>query len=327
MSVVLLWFAIGLPLANAAQAPSKLVVGLISTTTAEETRKKWQPLLGDLSKNLGMPVESVASTNYADIVSGLREGRIHVAWMGNKIALEAVEDEKAQVFVQFVKLDGSLGYKSLLITPLNGQIKSLDDALGKKGSYVFMNGDPKSTSGYLVPSYYVFSRNKITPEAQFAKVISGNHKTNFMAIAKGEADLATNNTEDMEKFKKDYPEEFKRVRIIWQSTLIPNDPMLYRNDLPGPIKVKLEKFFLGYGKSGTQLKTLEQIHGLSGFKRSNNAQLIPIADLELFSQLRKNQDDEKKSAQEKQQAYEAITARFGKLGAVLQLDRNRLRAN
>lgn len=325
LSVVLVLLGFGIQLAQAAESPSKLVVGLISTTTADETRKQWKPLLDDLSKSLGMPVEAVASTNYADIVTGLREGRIQLAWMSNKLALEAVEGEKAQVFVQFIKLDGSLGYKSLLITPQASPIKSLEDVLGKKGSFSFMNGDPKSTSGFLVPSYYVFARNKIKPETQFAKVISGNHKTNFMAVAKGEVDLATNNTEDMEKFKKDFPEEFKKVRIVWQSTLIPNDPMLYRADLSEGLKVKLEKFFLAYGKNPAQLKTLEQIHGLSGFKRSTNAQLIPIADLELFTQLRKNQDDEKKSALEKQQAFEAITARFGKLGAVLQLDRNRQR--
>ena len=325
LSAILLFLSCCSHLAAAAESPSKIVVGLISTTTTDETRKQWKPLLDDLSKSIGVQVDAVASTNYADIVNGVREGRIQVAWLSNKIGLEAVEGDKAQVFVQFIKLDGSLGYKSLLIVPQNSPIKSLEDIIAKKGSYSFMNGDPKSTSGYLVPSYYVFARNKITPESQFAKVLSGNHQKNFLAVAKGEVDVATNNTEDMEHFKKDFPEEFKKVRIIWQSTLIPNDPMLYRNDLPESLKAKIEKFFLAYGKNPAQLKTLEQIHGLSGFKRSTNAQLIPIADLELFTQLRKNQDDEKKSATEKQQAFEAITARFGKLGAVLQLDRNRTR--
>lgn len=319
-----LWIKPGM----AAEVPSKIMVGLIATTTAEETRKVWKPLLDDLAKSIGQPVDSIASTNYADIVGAIREGKVQIAWMGNKVALEAIESEKAQIFAQFIKLDGSLGYKSLLITPQASTIKSLEDVVRTKGTYSFMNGDPKSTSGYLVPSYYVFARNKITPEGQFAKVSIGNHQKNFLAVAKGEVDLATNNTEDMEKFKKDFPEEFKKIRIVWQSTLIPNDPMLYRSDLPESLKTKIEKFFLAYGKPNAgQMKTLEQIHGVSGFKRSTNAQLIPIADLELFNLLRKNQDDEKKSSAEKQQAFEAITARFGKLGAVLQLDRNRTHAD
>ncbi len=143
-------------------------------------------------------------------------------------------------------------------------------------------------------------------------------------MAKGEVDIATNNTEDMERLKKEMPEEYKKVRIFWSSTLIPNDPILYRTELPDALKIKIENFFFSYGKHGpAQLKTLEQIHGLSGFKKSTNAQLVPIADLELFNLLRRNQDDDKKSPVEKQQIFETLMARFGKLGALLQMDRNR----
>jgi phosphonate transport system substrate-binding protein len=310
--------------AAAGSEPRKITMALISTTTAEETRKNWQPLLDDFAKSMGQPVDAIVSTNYSEIVAALREGRAQVAWMGNKPALEAVEGDKAQIFAQFIKLDGSLGYKSLLIVPQGSPIKSLDDMLKQKGSLSFLNGDPKSTSGYLVPGYYVFARNKITPESQFAKVANGNHQKNFLAVAKGEVDVATNNSEDMERFKKDHPEEFKKVKVVWSSTLIPNDPMLYRTDLPEAQKAKIERFFLNYGKNDArQLKALNEIHGLSGFKKSNNAQLIPIADLELFNLLRRNQDDEKKSPAEKQKVFEEITARFGKLGAVLTLDRTR----
>ncbi len=118
----------------------------------------------------------------------------------------------------------------------------------------------------------------------------------------------------MERLQRELPEEFKKVRVLWTSPMIPNDPLIYRTDLSDSMKGKLEKFFLSYGKGGAhQQKVLDEILKLSGFRKSSNAQLIPIADLELFSQLRKNQDDEKKSPAEKQKAADGPHAQRGKI--------------
>lgn len=310
-----------------AQAQSKITVALISTQPVEDTRKDWKPLLDDMSKSIGVPVDAFISNDYTATVNAIREGRAHVAWLGNKLALEAIDGDKAQVFAQVVKKDGSQGYKSVLIVPADSAIRSLDDIVTKKATYSFRNGDPKSTSGYLVPSYYAFSQKKISADSHFTKVTTGNHQSNFIAVAKGETDVATNNTEDMDRLQKEMPEEFKKVRVVWTSPLIPNDPVIYRTDLSEAMKGKIEKFFLSYGKGGAhQAKVLDEILKLSGFKKSSNAQLIPIADLELFSQLRKNQDDEKKSPAEKQKAADALMARFGSLSALLTMDRMQKRS-
>ncbi len=307
-------------------AIDKITMALISTQSVEETRKDWKPLLEDMSKQVGVPVDAFISTNYAEVVTAIREGKANVAWLGSKLALEAIEGDKAQVFAQVVKKDGSQGYKSVLIVPHNSPIRTLDDVIAKKGVYSFLNGDPKSTSGFLVPSYYAFSLKKIQPATHFKSVVNGGHQKNFIAIAKGEADLATNNTEDMERLQKEMPEEYKKVRVIWTSPMIPNDPIIYRSDLPESMKTKLENFFLSYGKkSKEQAKILDEILKLASFKKSSNAQLIPIADLELFSLLRKNQDDEKKSPAEKQKTADALMTRFGSLSALLTMDRMRSR--
>lgn len=312
---------------NVHAADNKITVALISTQPVEDTRKEWKPLLDDMSKSIGVPVDAFISANYSDVANAIRDGRAQVSWLSNKLALETVEGDKAQVFAQVVKKDGSQGYKSVLIVPQNSPIKSLDDILAKKGTYTFMNGDPKSTSGYLVPAYYAFSQKKVQPETHFKSMTFGNHQKNFLAVAKGEVDVATNNTEDMERLQKELPEEFKKVRVVWTSVQIPNDPVIYRTDLSDAMKGKIETFFLNYGKKNpAQAKTLDEILKLSGFKKSSNAQLIPIADLELFNQLSKNQNDEKKSAAEKQKTFDALMARFGSLSALLTMDRMEKRA-
>jgi phosphonate transport system substrate-binding protein len=312
-------------LAQNKESTKKITVGLISTTTQDETKKRWQPLLDALEKRVNVKTELIVSTNYADILKSIQENKVQVAWLSNKLALEAIEDGKAAIFVQMVKLDGSRGYKSVLITPASNPIQKLDDVLAKRGAYSFSNGDPKSTSGFLVPSYYVFAKNKATPEQVFNKILSGNHKSNFMAVARGEVDVATNNTEDLERFKTEMPDQFRKIRVFWESPLIPNDPLLYRTDLSLDLRTRLQEFFVNYGKNGTneEAKVLKDILGLSGFKVSNNVQLKPIADIELFNALHSGWYDEKLTPEQRQKNFDALMARFGKLGVLLELDRGR----
>ncbi|RJF92068.1 phosphate/phosphite/phosphonate ABC transporter substrate-binding protein [Noviherbaspirillum saxi] len=224
-----------------------------------------------------------------------------------------------------VKLDGSRGYKSVLITSAKKPINKLDDVLLNRGIYSFSNGDANSTSSFLVPGYYAFAKNKATPEQIFKSVVSGSHKRNFLAVASGEVDVTTNNTEDLERFKQEMPEQFEKIRVFWESPLVPHDPLLYRADLPKALKAKIQDFFIGYGKENNvnEMKVLNNILGLSGFKASNNAQLHPIADIERFNALHSSWQNEKLTPEQRQKRFEEVTARFGRLGAMLKLDRGR----
>ncbi len=304
--------------------PRQITIGLIATTTAEDTQKRWQPVIDDFAKYTKMEVHVVVSTDYNKILAGLKSNTIQLAWLGNKAALDAVEDQHATVFAQLVKKDGSRGYNSVLITPAKSPIKSLTDILMNKGVYSFYDGDKGSTSGYLVPAYYAFAKNKVEPARLFKKITVGNHKINLQAVIDGQVDVATNNTEELDRLKKEAPEQFNKVRVIWTSPLIPNDPLLYRKDLPVATKDKIEEFFVTYGKPknpASQHDVLQNILDLSGFQHSTDAQLIPIADLTMFGQLRSDMYDANLSTEQKQKVFEDITARFAKLDAALEMAR------
>jgi phosphonate transport system substrate-binding protein len=304
-----------------AQAAEKLTVGLIATTSIEDTRKRWQPLLDDLAKNTGAEVSAAVSTSYNDILAGLKNNTIQIAWLSSKVALDAVEDGKATVFAQMVKSDGSRGYNSVLIVSNKSALTSFEQIVAKPGVFIFADGDKKSTSGHLVPAYYLFAKNKTDPAKLFKKVLSGNHQANFSSILRGEADVATFNTEEMDRLKKEAPDQLDKVRVIWSSPLIPNDPMMYRKDLSPAMKTRIEDFFANYGKQKGNAETLKNILNLSGFQRSNDSQLKPVADLTLFSVLRENLNNPNLSDAQKQKKFDEVSARFGKLSFALEIAR------
>jgi phosphonate transport system substrate-binding protein len=289
--LALLAIPAALSAASALSAPAgaasseAFTVGLIAAGTTEQVIASWKPLTDALARELQVPVKVIASRNYADISNALRDGSVQLAWINNKLAIELVETDQAQVFAQMVRLDGTRGYKSVLLARKDGAVRSVADLVARPGTLRFGSGDRKSTSGFLVPNYYVFAKNKIDPDRHFAQVTHANHLDNFLAVADGRIDVATNNTEEIPRYQAEYAERFAKVAVIWESPLIPNDPLLYRKDLPAATQQKIRKFILGYGRTAQEKAALVSINGLAGFKASSNYQLRPVVDLELFQAL------------------------------------------
>ena len=140
--------------------------------------------------------------------------------------------------------------------------------------------------------YYVFAKNKIDAKTFFKVTRGANHESNALAVANKQIEVATNNSENVEKVKDRLPEKFNDIRIIWTSPLIPLDPLVMRKDLPEATKKSVRDFFYSYGKTAqTEKDNLMKVSKLSGFKVSTNAQLIPILQLGLFKDRNKFEAD------------------------------------
>lgn len=297
-----------------AQELKEINFGIISTESSQNLKSDWQPLLDDLAKKTGYKVNAFFAPDYAGVIEGMRFGKVQLAWFGNKSAMEAVDRANGEVFAQMVNADGTQGYYSHLIVHKDSPYKTLEDVLKNAKNMSFGNGDPNSTSGFLVPSYYVFAQNKLDAKTTFKVSRGANHETNALSVANKQVDVATNNSENLEKIKDRLPEKFKDIRVIWTSPLIPSDPLVMRKDLPEVSKQKLKDFFYNYGKGGQQEKdVLMKLSKLSAFKPSTNAQLVPIRQLELFKDRNKFEADATMPAAEKQTKVAEIDRKLAEL--------------
>ena len=302
-----------------AQDVKEINFGIIATEKAGALRQMWEPFLADMSKATGMKVNGFYATDYAGIIEAQRFNKIQVAWYGNRSAMDAVDRSNGEVFAQFVDLDGTPGYYSYLITHKDSGITSLDQVLKNGKSYSFGIGDPASTSGTLVPTYYVFTMNKLDPRTHFRVTRSSNHEGNFLAVLNKQVDVATSNSEMTDKVKEKTPERMEQIRILWTSPLIPRDPLVWRKDLPADVKQKVRDFVLTYGKDDREKEILKNMYRLAGFKASSDSQLIPIRQLELAKDRKKFEDDANLSDADKRARLADIDA---KLDALAKLARN-----
>ncbi len=282
--------ALGLSLASV--HAQDINFGIISTESTQNLKQDWQPLIDDMSRQTGLKVTAFFAPDYAGIIEGMRFNKVHIGWFGNKSAMEAVDRASGEVFAQMVNADGTKGYYSHLIAHRDSPVNTLDDVLKNGKSLSFGNGDPNSTSGFLVPGFYVFAQNKIDAKTHFKLARSANHETNALAVANKQIDLATNNSENLEKIQQRFPEKFKDIKIVWTSPLIPLDPLVMRKDLPDDVKAKIKNFFYNYAKTDPREKeVVMKISKLSGFKESSNQQLLPIRQLDLFAMRTKTEAD------------------------------------
>jgi len=210
--------------------------------------------------------------------------------------------------------DGTYGYNALLITHKDSPYKTLDDVIANSKAINFGIGDPNSTSGFLVPSYYIFAQRKVDPRSAFKTIRNASHGANIQATLAKQLDVATNNTEDMGKLESSKPELFNQLRIVWKSPLIPSDPFVWRKDLDSSTKTKIKNFVLNYAKNDADEKAvLKNIYNYGGFRESNNDQLIPIRQLELFRDRTKIENDDKIAAAEKTKLLAEIDQKLATL--------------
>jgi len=277
---------------TAAQAEPAAVLhfGLLAVRSADQVEADWAPVLGALERRLGVKVIPHVSHDYAGVVWALREGRDQLAWLGNLSAIEAVDKAGCHVFARKVYPSGVSGYSSLLITAAGSKLASLDDVFARAGDLTYGRGDTNSTSGTLMPSYYLFSARQVEPHRIFKRVVRASHEENVRAVLDGRVDVASVASDLLDTIARDGKGGVRSLRVLWRSPLIPGDPLVWRNDLSEGLKRQVREFFLDYGvesrgKAAGRLAE-EQAHlarlNILRFDASDDGQLLPVRRVELF---------------------------------------------
>ena len=268
-------------------APGEIRFSVLSTESAQNMEAYWQPILVDMARQTGLKVTPYFSNNYTLLIEAMRFKKTDAGWFSNLSGLEAVRHGDGEVFARTFDPSGVDGYKSVLIVPVKSKV-TLDKVLKCDRTLTLGMGDVLSTSGTLAPLTYLFGPRGIDPAKCFRQVRSGaNHQTNLFAVAAGELDVATNNTTSMLLNREKGRHEADEVRVIWESPMLPEDPIIWRKDLDPAVKEQLRQFFLTYGQGETadaarQRGYLAKVR-IGGFKPADDNHLLPVREMEATS--------------------------------------------
>lgn len=265
-----------------AQRPNKLVFTILSAEGQASSGPLWQPLLDDLEREIGIPVEPIFGSNYSVLVEAMRADQAQIGWFSALPAVQAIDRSQGEVIARTVDLEGKDSYTSSLIVRRGSGITAEEVArCGKR--YTFGIGDAQSTSGTLAPLTYFFSPRNIDPTQCFSTVRSANHQANSFAVANGLVDVATSNSVNTVFLRRQNPQVADQIEVIWESPPIPESGILVRGDLPPDVKARIREFFVTYGQgAGPEAdRQREVLKGLnySQFRAADNSYLDPIREM------------------------------------------------
>ena len=288
---------------TAASGPPKVInFSVLAVENATSIKTVWDPVLVDMQKFVGIPVKAFYASNYTALVEAMRFKQVDAGWFSNLSGLEAVRRGGGEVFARTFDPTGVDGYKSVILVPA-GSKTTVADLLKCDKKLSFGMGDVKSTSGTLAPKTYLFSANNVDPNKCFKTLRSANHQANLFSVANGVLDAATGNSTSLMIETRRNPDLRKKVRVIWESPPLPEDPMIVRKTLDPETKKKIRDFFLQYGQGPGPEKERERklISGFSigGFKPADNTHLLPVEEMEaneLYEEAKRSGDAAKTAA-------------------------------
>src|SRR6185312_11846443 len=176
--------------APAARAEGNVLrVSAIPDEAPSELQRKFKPLGEYLKAKTGMDVQFTPVTDYAAVVEGLAARKIDLAWLGGFTFVQARLRTEGQA-VPIVQRAEDEKFTSKFIVPLDSPIKSVADIKG----HTFVFGAPSSTSGSLMPRFFL-QQQGIVPERDFKTVaFSGAHDATVAFVASGRAEAGALNT-------------------------------------------------------------------------------------------------------------------------------------
>lgn len=168
--------------------------------------------------------------------------------------------------------NGSATYQSQFLARADGPVKTLADIKGKKMAFV----DAASTSGYLLPLKMLRDKGIEPKQTVFAgkhdNVVSMIYQKQVDAGATYYSPAVNNEIQDARRLVlTQYPDVEKKVRIIALSDPIPNDPVIFRKDLPAEMKEKITEALLAFVKTPEGRSAFDKIVGMDDLKRATDA--------------------------------------------------------
>ena len=243
----------------AAQAQGVLRISAIPDENPTELQRKFSKVAAYLEKEVGVKVHYTAVTDYAAVVEALAAKKIDLAWLGGFTFVQA--RTRTGNAIPIVQRAEDEKFTSKFIASTASNINSLSDLKGK----TFTFGSVSSTSGHLMPRYFLLE-NKINPEKDFKRVaFSGAHDATALQVESGRVDAGALNASVWEKLVEEKRVNTAKVKVIWTTPPYYDYNWTVRGDLDPALVSKLAAAFLKLDPKNPEHRELLALQRASKF--------------------------------------------------------------
>jgi phosphonate transport system substrate-binding protein len=194
-----------------ARSNPSFTISAIPDQDPERLQRLYGGIATYLSKELGVPVSYRAVTDYTASVTAFKVGELDLVWYGGLTGVQArLQVPGAHAVVQ---RDIDEQFHCVIIVNKKSDIT---DLAGLKG-HTFTFGSESSTSGRLMPQYFLLQAGIKLGDFKGQNGFSGSHDKTVKLVAAGAYDAGALNEQVWKKYVQSGASELEQVRLIWTS--------------------------------------------------------------------------------------------------------------
>ena len=254
---------------NIAVVPETLRIGILPDQDPETLQRRFTPILEYLSVALQIPCELRIPESYEHMLELFHKDEIDLGYFGGYSFVNARQRDRA---VPLVMRRIDTRFTSLFLVHAKSTAQKMEDLQGKRIGF----GSPLSTSGHLMPRYFL-RQMKMEPEEYFSHVAySGAHDKTVYWVRDGVIDVGAANASTVRSMLGRNLIGSDEIRILWETPPYADYVWAIKPAIDENIRRNIRDAFLELSPDVEEHKAILEALNASGY--------VP-ADTEFFSNL------------------------------------------
>jgi phosphonate transport system substrate-binding protein len=183
-----------------------------------------------LSEQLGVDVKYIPVKSYPAAITAFRNDQVQLAWFGGLSGVQARElVEGSEAIAQGYE---DQFFKTYIIAHSSTGIEAADALQDSVKGKTFTFGSKGSTSGRLMPEFFIREHFEAAPDEIFSRVgFSGDHSRTIAQVQSGVFDLGAVNYSVWDTELKEGKIDTDKVKVIWTTPTYPDYQWTIRGDV------------------------------------------------------------------------------------------------
>ncbi|MCP4366753.1 MAG: phosphate/phosphite/phosphonate ABC transporter substrate-binding protein [Deltaproteobacteria bacterium] len=238
----------------ARQKEKPLRFGVAAMISPKETADVYQQILYYVAEELQRDIDMVQRKTYEEMDKLLMTRNVEIAFVCSGPYVTDHDEFGAELLVA-PQAYGEAVYYSYIIVPFDSTSTEMEGLRGKKFAFT----DPKSNTGFLVPTYMLAKMGE-TSDSFFSEfVFSGHHSKSIEKVAKKEVDGAAIDHLIWEFMDATNPKYTSKTKILIKSPPYGIPPIIVHPDMDTRLKVRIKEILLNMHKDENGRKILKKI--------------------------------------------------------------------
>lgn len=240
-----------------------LRISMIPSTDPGKILRESQPLVSYLEQETGAKVELTVPTNYAAVVEAIANDQVDIAYFGGFTYVQASQRAGVTALVQ---RERDRKFHSVFITHPGSGINSLADLKGR----TFAFGDVNSTSGHLMPEYFMRQQN-VDAEVITRAVYTGGHDATALAVVNKKVDAGAMDEAIFEKMTQHGKLDAGKLRVFYTTPPFFDYIWASRKGLDPQLAEKFSAAFMKLSAQDESKKKILELLNATRYERANDS--------------------------------------------------------